>query len=238
MERAAGPLPSTMSMRKSSMAGYSTSSTGRGRRWISSMNRTSPDSSLVSMAARSPARSRAGPDVVWRWASTSLATMCARVVLPRPGGPANNRWSTGSRRLRAAPRSTSRWPFNSLWPTNSGRLRGRRAASPRRSAGSGSGDSSSAPSSSGTPAAAATAECSPDGGASVSERVMPAASPLGHSGGRTGQPPQRLAQQQPGVVACGQFSQHAPDLLSAVAQPVKSHPHIGSGLVLRLGNGC
>ena len=36
------------------------------RRWISSMKRTSPSSRLVRMAARSPARSRAGPEVMCR----------------------------------------------------------------------------------------------------------------------------------------------------------------------------
>ena len=49
------------------------------------MNSTSPSSSWVRMAARSPARSRAGPDVMCRWTPISAATMPASVVLPRPG---------------------------------------------------------------------------------------------------------------------------------------------------------
>ena len=42
---------------------------------------------LVRTAARSPARSMAGPEVVRIWAPISAATMFASVVLPRPGGP-------------------------------------------------------------------------------------------------------------------------------------------------------
>ena len=57
------------------------------------MNSTSPSSSLVRIAARSPARSSAGPDVMCSCTPISAATMPASVVLPRPGGPANSRWS-------------------------------------------------------------------------------------------------------------------------------------------------
>ena len=64
------------------------------------MNSTSPSSSLVRIAARSPARSSAGPDVMCRCTPISAATMPASVVLPSPGGPANSRWSTGWPRLR------------------------------------------------------------------------------------------------------------------------------------------
>ena len=56
------------------------------------------------MAARSPARSSAGPDVTCRPTPISVATMPARVVLPRPGGPANSRWSAAWPRRRAASR--------------------------------------------------------------------------------------------------------------------------------------
>ena len=63
IDRAVGPLPNTTSSTKSSNAGYRTSSTGRGIRWISSTNNTSPSSRLVRMAARSLGRSSAGPDV-------------------------------------------------------------------------------------------------------------------------------------------------------------------------------
>ena len=48
---------------QSSMAGYSTSSTARESRWISSMNSTSFSDRFVSSAARSPAFSMAGPEV-------------------------------------------------------------------------------------------------------------------------------------------------------------------------------
>ena len=61
----------------------------RARRWISSMKRTSPSSRLVRMAARSPARSRAGPDVTCEARRPSRWRRCRPcVVLPRPGGPA------------------------------------------------------------------------------------------------------------------------------------------------------
>ena len=102
---AAGPLPTTMSSWKSSIAGYRISSTARDSRWISSMNNTSPSSSLVRIAARSPARSSAGPDVTCRCTPISVATMPASVVLPSPGGPANSRWSTGCSRVGAPPRA-------------------------------------------------------------------------------------------------------------------------------------
>ena len=95
--RALGPLPSTMSSWKSSIAGYRISSTARPRRWISSTKSTSPSARLVRMAARSPARTRAGPDVIRKPAPISLATIPASEVLPSPGGPANSRWSAGWR---------------------------------------------------------------------------------------------------------------------------------------------
>ena len=87
MERAEGPLPIMISSAKSSMAGYSTSSTAWERRWISSMNSTSPAFRLVRMDARSPGRSMAGPLVTRMLWPISAAMMPARVVLPRPGGP-------------------------------------------------------------------------------------------------------------------------------------------------------
>jgi hypothetical protein len=91
IERAAGPSPIMMSSWKSSMAGYSTSSTIGDRRWISSMNSTSCGSRLVSSAARSPGRSRTGPEVLLIDTPISWAMMLARVVLPRPGGPKDQR---------------------------------------------------------------------------------------------------------------------------------------------------
>ena len=63
------------------------SSTAGLRRWISSMNSTSRGSRLVRMAARSPALASTGPDVERKLTPSSRATICARVVLPRPGGP-------------------------------------------------------------------------------------------------------------------------------------------------------
>ena len=84
---APGPLPTMMSTRKSSIAMYSSSSAGRAMRWISSMNSTSPSARLVSSAARSPARSIAGPLVMRIGAPSSAAMIIARLVLPSPGGP-------------------------------------------------------------------------------------------------------------------------------------------------------
>ena len=103
MERAAGPLPITMSSAKSSIAGYRISSTWRFRRWISSMNSTSPACRLVRMAARSPVRAMAGPEVVLICAPISLATTAASVVFPRPGGPEKITWS------RHSPRDWAAW---------------------------------------------------------------------------------------------------------------------------------
>ena len=49
------------------------------------MNSTSPSSRLVRIAARSPARSSAGPLVTRSATSISAATIPARLVLPVPG---------------------------------------------------------------------------------------------------------------------------------------------------------
>jgi hypothetical protein len=51
------------------------------------MNKTSPFSSDVRIAARSPAFSIAGPLVAWMRTPISAAMMWASEVLPRPGGP-------------------------------------------------------------------------------------------------------------------------------------------------------
>src|SRR5690606_1680077 len=101
MERAAGPSPITMSSWKSSIAGYSTSSTTGLRRWISSTNRTSLGSRLVRIAARAPGRSSTGPEGCLRFAPRSLATMCASVGVPRPGGPEIGTWSSAAPRFFA-----------------------------------------------------------------------------------------------------------------------------------------
>src|SRR3990172_3802374 len=62
-------------------------------RWISSMNRTSRCSSFVRSPARSPGRSRIGPDVILMFAPSSFAMMNASVVLPSPGGPGERTWA-------------------------------------------------------------------------------------------------------------------------------------------------
>ena len=54
------------------------------------------------MAAKSPVRAMAGPEVVRIEAPNSLATTVASVVLPSPGGPENRMWSATSPRARAA----------------------------------------------------------------------------------------------------------------------------------------
>src|SRR5436305_1378757 len=107
------------------------------------MNRTAPSSRLVRTEARSPARSSAGPDVTRRATPISAATMPARLVLPRPGGPARSRWSTGSPRRRAASSRISRCWRSWAWPTNSASRLGRSPTSSTRSPGAVAGVSSS-----------------------------------------------------------------------------------------------
>ena len=79
------------------------------------MNRTSPSCRSVRRAARSPARTSTGPEVMRRPTPISAATMPASDVFPSPGGPANSRWSTGWFRLRAASiticRCSVSWPL-------------------------------------------------------------------------------------------------------------------------------
>src|SRR5688572_20060341 len=70
------------------------------------MKRTSLGSRLVRIAARSPARSSTGPEVCFRFTPISRAMMCARVVLPSPGGPKSSAWSSASPRWRAASMKT------------------------------------------------------------------------------------------------------------------------------------
>ena len=96
------------------------------RRWISSMNRTSRGCRLVRMAARSPARWITGPEVARKPTPSSRATICASVVLPRPGGPCSSTWSSASPRARAAWMKTARFSREAFWPTNSARVCGRR----------------------------------------------------------------------------------------------------------------
>src|SRR5688500_72255 len=89
------------------------------------MNSTSFGSRLVSSAARSPGRSSTGPEVWRRLTPSSLAMMCARVVLPRPGGPKSSTWSSASPRARAAWMKISSWPRTFSWPTYSASVAGR-----------------------------------------------------------------------------------------------------------------
>jgi len=85
-----------MSKLKSSSAGYKISSTDLLSLWISSINKISSSCKLVSIAARSPAFSIAGPDVIFILLPISFAIIVARVVFPSPGGPYNNTWSSAS----------------------------------------------------------------------------------------------------------------------------------------------
>ena len=66
------------------------------------MKSTSPGLRFVSRPARSPGLSRTGPEVTLSWECISLAMMFASVVLPSPGGPCSNTWSSESPRMRAA----------------------------------------------------------------------------------------------------------------------------------------
>ena len=68
--------------------------------------------------------------------------MPASDVLPRPGGPANSRWSTGCARRRAASMTMCRCSVSWACPTNSSRCRGRSrtsSAAPRGRAGASTG---------------------------------------------------------------------------------------------------
>ncbi len=134
MEVAPAPLPTMMSMRKSSIARYSISSALRAIRWISSMNSTSPGASDDSTAARSPACWIAGPLDIRSGRPLSWATIMASVVLPRPGGPASRMWSGVRFCMAAASSSSCSCPRTFAWPTNSARDRGRRAPSKASSA--------------------------------------------------------------------------------------------------------
>ncbi|MNE79500.1 hypothetical protein D3C80_1759910 [compost metagenome] len=111
------------------MAGYSTSSTMGDRRWISSMNSTSWGSRLVSKAARSPGRSRIGPEVLLIDTPISWAMILARVVLPSPGGPKISVWSRDSLRPRAAWMNKAICSRTTGWPMYSARRNGRIARS-------------------------------------------------------------------------------------------------------------
>ena len=164
------------------------------------------------MAARSPARSTAGPDVVCRWASSSVAMMPASVVLPRPGGPENSRWSGDWPRRRAASSTMSRWAFSSDWPTNSASRRGRRvvSAAPSSALSSGSGS-----------------------GSSSSSRI--GRSPRPHRGEANRCSARRSMAD--GVPVVGQLGRGRPDLVGPVAQAGQGLAHVGGGRALGRGQG-
>ena len=70
-----------------------------------------------------------GPLVIRIGCSSSAATIMARVVLPRPGGPDSRMWSGGASRRRAASRTSCSWSRTRVWPGNSLSRLGRSAAS-------------------------------------------------------------------------------------------------------------
>ena len=72
-------------------------------------------------------RSSVGPAVCTNGTSSSAATICASVVLPRPGGPASRTWSSGSSRARAASIEIASCSFSEGWPTKSSRRGAQRA---------------------------------------------------------------------------------------------------------------
>src|SRR5688572_19405760 len=89
------------------------------------MKSTSFGSRFVRSAARSPGRSSTGPDVWRRFTPSSLATMCASVVLPSPGGPKSSTWSSASLRPRAAAMKISSCARTFSCPTYSASVDGR-----------------------------------------------------------------------------------------------------------------
>src|SRR3954452_7535938 len=132
--RAPAPAPTVIGSWRSSIAGEKVSSTARGSRWISSTKKTERGSSAVRKAAMSALRSSAGPAVWTKSTSSPAATIWAREVMPRPGGPASRTWSSASPRAAAAWMATPSWALSASWPTNSSRRRGRRETSSSSSA--------------------------------------------------------------------------------------------------------
>lgn len=55
--------------------------------YFSSINKISFSSKDVKIEAKSPALSKIGPDVIFKFPCISLAITPAKVVLPSPGGP-------------------------------------------------------------------------------------------------------------------------------------------------------
>ena len=83
----------------------------------------------MSKPAKSPGLSKTGPDVILISTSNSLARICARVVLPNPGGPCNNVWSKASFLLLEAATKTSKFLITESCPLKSKKVRGLRALS-------------------------------------------------------------------------------------------------------------
>ncbi len=123
------------------------------------MNSTSCGCKLVSSAARSPARWMTGPDVARNPTPISRATICASVVLPRPGGPCSSTWSSGSRRAFAAWTKMRKFSRCFDWPMKSSSDCGRRPTSAVSSA-SGCGATTRLPSALTVPAPASPARTS------------------------------------------------------------------------------
>src|SRR6266851_1714749 len=97
------------------------------------MNSTSPSSRPLTIAARSPARSTAGPEVERMLTPRSRAMIWASEVLPSPGGPEKSTWSRTSPRWRAASIDMPRIFRVRSCPTNSPSMRGRNERSSARS---------------------------------------------------------------------------------------------------------
>ena len=81
-------------------------------------------------------RSVAGPATVRRPTPSSSRMICARVVLPSPGGPARRTWSSASSRPFAASRAIPSCSLIRSWPTKSSSRRGRSERSTSSSSGS------------------------------------------------------------------------------------------------------
>src|SRR5436190_15849850 len=109
------------------------SSTTRGMRWISSMNRIDPSSRFVRNGSRSAGLARAGPEVIWIDVPISWGRTVAKVVLPRPGGPSKRVWPSGSFSFLQALMWMASFLTIACWPMTSLSHFGRRAASRRRS---------------------------------------------------------------------------------------------------------
>ena len=137
--RALGPLSIIISIAKSSIAEYKYSSTTLFNLWISSMKKTSLWPKLVTIPARSPARSTTGPVACLIFEPNSLDIIFARVVLPKPGGPNRSTWSNASPRLLEASIYNFILSTSFSCPINSSNLDGRNDLSSVISSSNGAG---------------------------------------------------------------------------------------------------